>query len=229
MAAMYCSSTQMHRGRHSPSVSVRRRGPASRLQRGVCHRSWRHADRSPQNCYVSTAGASTLREAVHSRCCSGRPATSGAPLAAAWLGRCAASLLGATADRHTVVFDDDPHSSNPRGVHQGGLGSRASWHRPIPTTTSGSFKHSQPHWSAQRSVARPASSSTGATDHSYEAIRTSSGMHVAGKLDGVPEQVLLRGQRRRRGVKSARLVEQLAGRIAFLAAERAREGQERAA
>ena len=54
-------------------------------------------------------------------------------------------------------------------------------------------------------------------------------MHVAGQLEGVPEQVLLRGQRRRRGVKSTRLVEELAGRIAFLAAEGVHEGQEFAA
>lgn len=158
----------------------------------------------------------------------GPTSASGAPLAATWLAERTADFLDASAGRHVVVSMTTPLARSQAAF----LRAASAVVLVAPAGTDEQFEALRALAGSLTAAAErctPCLVIDGPTDHSYEAIRTASGVHVAGRLDGVPERVLLRGPRRRRGTQSAPLVEELAARIAFLAAEGISTEQERAA
>jgi hypothetical protein len=153
---------------------------------------------------------------------------SGAPLAATWLAGCAAGLLDASSGDHTIVSMTTPLVRGQEAF----LRAASAVVLVAPADTKERIEALRAVGTSLVSVAEccsPCLVVDGSTDYSYEEIRTASGVHVAGQLEGVSEQVLLRNRPRRRDAKSAQLLDELSGRIAFLAAEGNREGQGRAA
>lgn len=153
---------------------------------------------------------------------------SGAHLAAGWTARNAEGLVDANADRSMVVAVTRPLMRGEQAFIQAAsvvvVIARAD--------TESSFE----------ALCALGDLLDGATDHrsaclvidgpavrSYEEIRSASGVHVAGRLDDIPERVLLSNRPRRRDSKPARLVEELAARIAFLAADEERDEPDREA
>ena len=158
----------------------------------------------------------------------GPTSASGAPLAATWLAGRASSLLDANAGRNTVVSMTTPLAQGQEAF----LHTASAVVLVAPTDTDERFERLRALGSSLLAVTArcsPCLVVDGPTDRSYEEIFTATGVHVAGQLEDVPERVLLRNRPRRRDVKPARLVEELAARIAFLAAEGKREGQGQAA
>ncbi|WP_419856044.1 hypothetical protein [Candidatus Poriferisodalis sp.] len=158
----------------------------------------------------------------------GPTSDSGASLSAVWLADGAVSLLGATADRTMVMSMSDPLARGQEAF----LRAASAVVLVAPADTDERFEMLCALGGTLTAAAErctPCLVIDGPADRGYEEIRTASGVHVAGQLEAVPERVLLRNRRRRRDGKTARLVEELAARIAFLAREGTCEGQGRAA
>ena len=158
----------------------------------------------------------------------GPTSIAGARLAATWLSDCTASFLDANEDRHVVVSQTIP-------LERGQEAFIRAASAVVLVAPAGSDEHFDTLCALGESLVAAAEHCSpclvidGASERSFEQIRTSTGMHVAGQLDSVPEQVLLRNRPRRRDAKAAQLVDELAARVAFLAAGDTRERQERAA
>ena len=153
---------------------------------------------------------------------------SGAPLAASWLTSCAASLLELNADRHMFVSMTMPLARGQEVF----LRAASAVVLVAPADTDERFEVLRRIGDSLIGAAKncsPCLVIDSPTERSYEQIHAASGMHVAGQLVGIPEQVLLRHRPRRRSAKASRRVEELAARVAFLAAESTPEGQGRAA
>lgn len=148
----------------------------------------------------------------------GPTSASGAPLAAAWLANRASSLLDASADSNVIVSMTTPLVRGQEAF----LRAASAVVLLAPTDTDERFEALRALGSSLTRAAErcsPCLVIDGPTDRSYDEIHAASGLHVAGRLDAVPERVLLGSRTRRRDAKAARPVDELAGRIAFLAAE----------
>ena len=156
----------------------------------------------------------------------GPTSASGAPLAAVWLADRASELLEANADRHALVAITHPLARGQEVF----LRTASAVAVVAPADTEERFDALRVLGDALSDVTERCSACLvidGSPVHSFEEIRTASGLHVAGQLTGVPEQVLLRSRPRLRDARPAQLVDELAARIAFMAAEDRRDEPDR--
>lgn len=204
------------------SALARRLGSATRAdfspaQRGVpslmAARQRVTADLLEEHCWRLAAGDDG---AV--RMLLGPTNTAGALSAAGWLARHADELLTANAGRHMIVSMAVPLLHDQEAF----LRAASAVVLVAPADTEERFAALRTLGSSLIGAAKrcaPCVVIDGAAVHSYEEIHAVSGMHVAGRLDAMPERVLLGGRTRRRDAKHARKLDELAGRIAFLAAD----------
>ncbi|MYB81277.1 MAG: hypothetical protein F4X53_06645 [Acidimicrobiales bacterium] len=163
-----------------------------------------------------TAGEGSVRLLL------GPTSTAGAPTAVAWLAQHTDGLLAANAGRHTIVSMAVPLRGSLEALR--GAASAVVLLAPADTeerfealcAASGSLIEAAPCCS-------PCVVLDGPAIRSHEEIHTASGLHVAGRLDTVHERALLGSRTRRRDAKAARTLDDLAARIAFLAADAGRE------
>lgn len=148
----------------------------------------------------------------------GPTSASGARLAATWLAGSASSLMDANTGRSMIVSMSHPLAQGQEAF----LSAASAVALVAPADTDERFDALRVLGSALNDMTERCSPCVvidGSAVRSYEEIRTASGVHVAGQLEGVPEQVLLRNRPRRRDSKSAWLIDELAARMAFLAAD----------
>lgn len=150
----------------------------------------------------------------------GPVSTAGAPTAAAWLALRAGELLAANADRHTIVSMTAPLLDGLEAF----VGAASAVVLLAAADTEERFEAlravSGPIVEAAR-CSSPCVVIDGAAVRSYEQIHAATGLHVAGRLDAAPQRALLGGRTRRRDAAAARTLDDLAARLAFLAAEAA--------
>jgi len=170
-----------------------------------------------EHCWrLGTAGHGSVRLLL------GPTSTAGAPTASAWLAQHADGLLAANADRHTIVS----MTVSLLGGLEALLGAASAVVLLAPADTGerfGALCEASDSLIEAALHCSPCMVIDGSTNRSCEEIHAASGMHVAGRLDAVPERTLLGGRTRRRDARAARTLDDLAARIAFLAADAGRE------
>ncbi|WP_420626947.1 hypothetical protein [Candidatus Poriferisodalis sp.] len=192
-------STYSPASRGLPSLMAARRGVSADLLREHC---WRLD--SPGSGEVSLLLGPTSR--------------SGAPLAAAWLAERTPDLVDANTERSVIASMTTP-------LERAQITLLRAASAVVVIAPADSEERIETLRSVGRAVIEAACGCSpclvidGSTERSYEEILVATGLYVAGRLEDVPASVLLRNRSRRRDLESALVVEELAARIAFLAAD----------
>ena len=165
-----------------------------------------------EHCWaLDSPGAGTVRVLL------GPSNGDGAALAAAWLAGRMGELLAANAGRSMIAVTAMPPDCGQQ------------WLRSADATALVAPVGDDAQVDAVRSAAAALNEAApgrprclvidGAAQRSFEDIHAATGVHVAGRIDGADDAVMLSGRARRRHAGWAHAVAELAARLAFLAAQ----------